>query len=270
MTIRSFRVLFYVIYYLTSTIPERRRIHRLYEKDPREASRLANASVQKAFAHICRSAGVKIEVDGLSNIPQEACLFVGNHCSYFDVVATGSVIPGGAGFVAKDSLKKIPGLADWMSLIHCLFLNRTDIKEGLKTILTGVDYIKDGYPMFIYPEGTRHPEGQVGEFKGGSLKMAQRAKAPIVPVAISGSRAVFEDNGGLKVKPSTVRISFGKPFRFSDLSKEERQFAAEYTRQLILDLLEKQKITAAQTSGSLPGKETITAGKSEHPDGLDR
>ena len=241
MTIRSFRVLFYLVYFLISTIPERRRLHRLYGTDPKEASKLANESVQNAFRNILKRAGVELEVEGLENIPDEPCLFVGNHCGFFDIVSTHAAIPGGVGFVAKDSLGKIPFLADWMNLIHCLFLNRTDIKEGLKTILQGVDYIKEGYPMFIFPEGTRHPEGEPGEFKGGSLKMAQRAKAPVVPVAVSGSRAIFEDNKGLQIKPGTIRITFGKPFTFNDLSKEEKKFAAEHTQKLILDMLKEQK-----------------------------
>lgn len=241
MTIRSLRVLFYLIYFLTSTTPKRRKLHRLYETDPKEASRIANETVQKAMQHICRSAGIKLDVKGLENIPKEPCLYVANHCSYFDIIATGSIIPGGVGFVAKDSLGNIPGLTDWMTLIHCLFLNRSDIKEGLKTILQGVDYIKEGYSMFIFPEGTRHQEGQPGEFKGGSLKMAQRAKAPIVPVAISGSRAIFEDNKGLAIKPGTIHVTFGKPFYFNDLSKEEKKFAADYTQKIILNMIEEQK-----------------------------
>lgn len=241
MTIRSFRVLFFVICYLIKTFPERRRLHRLYETDPKAASKRANESVQNAFAHIVKQAGIRLEVDGLENIPDEACLYVGNHCSYFDIVTTGSIIPGGAGYVAKDNLMHIPGLSDWMKLIHCLFLNRSDIKEGLKTINQGADNIKEGYPMFIFPEGTRHPEGEPGEFKGGSLKMAQKAKAPIVPVAISGSRDIFENNSGLKIKPGTVRIHFGTPFRISDLSKEEKKFAADYTRGIIMDMLHKEQ-----------------------------
>ena len=95
--------------------------------------------------------------------------------------------------------------------------------------------------MFIFPEGTRHQEGQPGEFKGGSLKMAQRAKAPIVPVAISGSRAIFEDNKGLAIKPGTIHVTFGKPFYFNDLSKEEKKFAADYTQKIILNMIEEQK-----------------------------
>lgn len=241
MTIRSFKVLFYLIRFLIATIPERRRIHRLYGQDPQTASRLANDSIQKAFTDIADLAGIRLEVKGLENIPDEACLFVGNHCSYFDIVTTGSIIPGGVGFVAKDNLKKIPCLSDWMTLIHCLFLDRSDIKQGLKTINQGADFVKEGYSMFIFPEGTRHPEGDLGEFKGGSLKIAQKAKAPIVPVAISGSRDIFENNSGLKIRPGTVRISFGTPFRISDLSKDEKKHAAEYTKNIIVHMLEEQR-----------------------------
>jgi 1-acyl-sn-glycerol-3-phosphate acyltransferase len=240
MTLRSFRVFFYLLRFLIFTTPERRKLHKLYETDPKKASQLANTRIQNAFRDICRCAGVTIEAKGLENIPDEPCLFVGNHCGYFDIVTTGAIIPGGVGYVAKDSIKKVPFLADWMVLIHCLFLNRDDIKEGLKTIQEGAQNIKDGYPMFIFPEGTRYPTGEPGEFKGGSLKMAQRSKAPIVPVAITGSRDIFENNSGLKIKPGTVHITFGKPFRLTDLSKEEKRFAAEYTRNLIVEMQKEQ------------------------------
>ena len=187
---------------------------------------------------ILRIAGVKIEVSGLDNIPDEACLYVGNHNSYFDILVTETVIPSGTGFVSKDSLQKIPGLSSWMNLIHCLFLNRTDVREGLKMILTGADYLKEGYSMFIFPEGTRSRDGHIGEFKGGSLKMAQKAGAPIVPVAISGSSKIFEKNEGLRVTPGHVKVSFGTPFKFSDLTKEQKKTISDHTRAAIQVMLD--------------------------------
>lgn len=216
MNLRAFCILVYVIYYIIVTTPQRRRLREMAETDPAESSRLSHLAVKKAFRTILRIAGVKIEVSGLDNIPDEACLYVGNHNSYFDILVTETVIPSGTGFVSKDSLQKIPGLSSWMNLIHCLFLNRTDVREGLKMILTGADYLKEGYSMFIFPEGTRSRDGHIGEFKGGSLKMAQKAGAPIVPVAISGSSKIFEKNEGLRVTPGHVKVSFGTPFKFSE------------------------------------------------------
>lgn len=238
MNLRAFCILVYVIYYIIVTTPQRRRLREMAETDPAESSRLSHLAVKKAFRTILRIAGVKIEVSGLDNIPDEACLYVGNHNSYFDILVTETVIPSGTGFVSKDSLQKIPGLSSWMNLIHCLFLNRTDVREGLKMILTGADYLKEGYSMFIFPEGTRSRDGHIGEFKGGSLKMAQKAGAPIVPVAISGSSKLFEKNEGLRVTPGHVKVSFGTPFKFSDLTKEQKKTISDHTRAAIQVMLD--------------------------------
>ena len=227
MTFRSICIAVYVFFYLIFTTPMRARLKKLEKTDPQEASRIAQEQVQKVFKHLLKISGVTIEVNGLENIPDEASLFVGNHSSYFDIIVTGATIPGGVGFVAKDSLGKIPGLSSWMKRIHCLFLDRSDVRKGLQTILEGVDYLKEGYSMCIYPEGTRSTTGELGEFKGGSLKMAQRAKAPVVP--------------GLRVYPSHVTISFGKPFKFSDLPAAEKKFAGEHVKKAIEDMLAAQQ-----------------------------
>lgn len=155
MTFRSICIAVYVFFYLIFTTPMRARLKKLEKTDPQEASRIAQEQVQKVFKHLLKISGVTIEVNGLENIPDEASLFVGNHSSYFDIIVTGATIPGGVGFVAKDSLGKIPGLSSWMKHIHCLFLDRSDVRKGLQTILEGVDYLKEGYSMCIYPEGTR-------------------------------------------------------------------------------------------------------------------
>lgn len=211
----------------------RARLKKLEKTDPQEASRIAQEQVQKVFKHLLKISGVTIEVNGLENIPDEASLFVGNHSSYFDIIVTGATIPGGVGFVAKDSLGKIPGLSSWMKCIHCLFLDRSDVRKGLQTILEGVDYLKEGYSMCIYPEGTRSTTGKLGEFKGGSLKMAQRAKAPVVPVAITGTRDIFENNPGLRVYPSHVTISLASHSSFLTFRRLRRNLLASMLRKLL-------------------------------------
>ena len=241
MNFRAFGILIYLISFLITTTPERKHLKELAKTDPQKASEIAHSKVKKAFHRVLRISGVKVETDGMENIPDEPVLFVGNHNSYFDILVTEDVVPSGTGFVSKDSLKKIPGLAPWMELIHCLFLNRENIREGLKMITSGADYLKAGFSMCIFPEGTRSKDGTPGEFKGGSLKMAQKADAPIVPFAITGTHDIFEGNEGLRIKPQTVHISFGTPFKISDLPKDKKKFAAEYTKAAIQEMLDNQK-----------------------------
>ena len=66
----------------------------------------------------------------------------GQSSKLFDILLTYSRCPGLTGYVAKDSMEKIPLLSNWMKRLYCLFLNREDVKEGLKTILKGIDQIK--------------------------------------------------------------------------------------------------------------------------------
>lgn len=114
--------------------------------------------VQHAFRFIFWLTGSTLEVKGRENIPDDrAVLYVSNHRSYFDIVVGYQLIKGQAGFVAKKELKRIWLLSHWMKNIHCLFLDRENIKEGLKTILTGIDHVKHGISIWICPRapGTR-------------------------------------------------------------------------------------------------------------------
>ena len=238
MNFRAIRVILYLIYYFSSTAPLRRRLRALEQKDPKKAQEIAFASVQKAINHVIRICGVDVTVEGKENIPDEAVLFVGNHTSYFDIVTLLHVSDRPLGFVAKKELRSIPGLSGWMERIHCLFLDRNDLKQGFATIMEGVESLKSGYSMCVYPEGTRSKTGELGEFHAGSLKMAQRSKSPVVPVAVSGTRDIYENNKGFVLTPAHVKISFGSPFVITDLPKEERKFASDKTKQAIADLLD--------------------------------
>lgn len=100
--------------------------------------------------------GVKVTVIGEENVPDEPVLFIGNHRSFFDILLTYSRCRNLTGYVAKKEMEKIPLLSTWMRFVHCLFLDRENPKEGLKTILQAIDYVKNGISICIFPEGTRN------------------------------------------------------------------------------------------------------------------
>ena len=141
--------------------------------------------VQWAFKVILFLSGVKLTVIGEELVPKdEAVLYIGNHKSFFDVLITYARCPRLTGYVSKESMKKVPLLSIWMKRLHCLFLNRDDIKEGLKTILAGIENIKNGISMCIFPEGTRNTTDELMlPFKEGSFKMAEKTGCAIVPMA---------------------------------------------------------------------------------------
>ena len=88
--------------------------------------------VQWAFRVILKISGTEITVIGEENVPDEAVLFVGNHRSYFDILLTYSRCKHLTGYVAKKEMLKYPLLRDWMKALYCLFLDRDNVREGLK------------------------------------------------------------------------------------------------------------------------------------------
>ena len=75
-------------------------------------------------------------------------------------------------------MEKIPFLSTWMKLVNCLFLDRDDMKQGLKMVLDGINKLKSGISICIFPEGTRNKgedETELMPFKEGSLKMAEKS-----------------------------------------------------------------------------------------------
>ena len=119
--------------------------------NPERKSKSSLWLVQKAFGIILFLSGTKVDVIGRENIPDDQpVLYVGNHRSYFDIVIGYRLIKGECGFIAKKEMEKIPFLRRWMKNIHCLFLDRKNIKEGLKTILAGIDKVKHGISTVSY------------------------------------------------------------------------------------------------------------------------
>ena len=175
--------------------------------------------------------GMKIEVIGRENIPKEACLFVANHQSYFDIPALIYAIDKPIGFVAKKELEKIPVYKEWMLSMKSLFIDRGNAREAIKTINEGVQYLKEGYSMAIFPEGTRSRSKHMGEFKKGSLKLATKSKVPIIPISIDGTYKAFEERGSLR--RASVTIIIDKPIYTKDLTREEENTLSDDLRNLI-------------------------------------
>lgn len=201
------------------------------------------AVVRGVFRILLFFAGVKVTVKGKENIPVDrAVLYVGNHRSYFDILVGYVTVPGLMGFVAKKEMEKIPLLSTWMKFVNCLFLDRKNLKEGLKTILTGIEQVKSGVSVWIFPEGTRNKNENPLDlltFKEGSLKIAEKSGCPVVPVAMTGTAEVFEQHLPF-IRPSHVTIEFGKPFYPKELEAEFRKFPGAYAENQIKTMLARQ------------------------------
>ena len=165
---------------------------------------------------------ITINIRGKENIPMDRpCVLYANHQGYADIVVMLKATEGKQiGFIAKDSLEKLPYFGKWIRALHGVFIKRGDAKAALRSIQAGVNELKDGYSLVIFPEGTRSHGHEMGEFKAGSFKLATKAKVPVVPVTIDGSYHMFEDRS-IITSGAEVNMIIHPPIETADLDRKE-------------------------------------------------
>ncbi len=238
--IRIFLALLFAVLFLIFGIPILGVEWIIGKFNPHAADLSQLRMVQWAFRVILFICGTKLTVIGEENVPKdEPVLYIGNHKSYFDIIITYARCPRLTGYVAKNNMEKVPLLSAWMKRLHCLFINREDVKEALKTILTGIDNIKNGISMCIFPEGTRNKTDELMlPFKEGSFKMAEKTGCAIIPMAINNSAEILE-NHFPKVKRTHVVLEYGKPIYPNELDKETKRRLGAHCREIIAEMLAK-------------------------------
>ena len=194
--------------------------------------------VQWAFKVILKITSVQATVIGEENVPDEPVLFIGNHRSFFDILLTYTRCR--TGYVAKKEMEHIPLLSTWMRYLYCLFLNRENPKEGLKTILQAIDYVKKGISICIFPEGTRNKGEELSmlPFKDGAFKIATKTNCAIIPISLNNTCAIFEKQFP-RIRKVHVVIEYGKPIYPDQLEKEDKKHIGNYVQNIIQETITK-------------------------------
>ncbi len=205
-------------------------------------NRSSLAIVNWAFRGCLFLAGTKVTVIGEENVPKDQpVLYIGNHRSYFDILITYIRVPRPTGYIAKKEMLRYPLLRNWMKYLHCLFLDRKDLKQGLKTILEGIEKVKSGISICIFPEGTRNRVNDTFmPFREGSFKIAEKTGCPIIPMSINNSAAIFEDHIP-RIKKAHVILEYGKPIYMNEMTREEKKGIGSKVQTVIMETYFKNK-----------------------------
>lgn len=198
--------------------------------------------VQWVFRLMLRISGVEVTVIGEEHVPDEPVLFIGNHRSYFDILITYSRCRRLTGYIAKKEMLRYPLLRDWMKRLYCLFLDRSTPKEGLKTILKAIEYVKEGISICIFPEGTRNDGDELSmlPFHDGSFKIAEKTGCAIIPMSLNNTHAIFEQQFP-RIKKTHVILEYGTPVYPNDLDKETKKHLGQYCQNIIQETINKNQ-----------------------------
>lgn len=161
---------------------------------------------------------IKVKILGREKIPKEPVLFVVNHSSILDSFILGYSVDRPIGCVIADEpiWKNMPIVSDWTKLSKCVYINRKNNREGIKSINQASENILSGQSMAIFPEGdltwVKDPNALVSDFRNGALKIAYKAKCPIVPLVIKNSRDTYEGYQPVgKIHSVPVEVEFLDP-----------------------------------------------------------
>jgi 1-acyl-sn-glycerol-3-phosphate acyltransferase len=167
------------------------------------------------------------EVTGLEGVPHTGpVILAANHISFSDEFFTPLAARRQVFYFAKSEYFTSPGLAGrvmaaFFTGMGHVPVERADPRAAASVIDTGVDVLRQGRALGIFPEGTRSPDGRLYKFRTGVARLALRSGAPVIPVGLVGTRDV-QPPGGRRWHLADVAVHFGRPLNFGDRAGEER------------------------------------------------
>lgn len=136
---------------------------------------------------------MKREVIGLENIdPKKAYVMVLNHNSMVDIMSIYN-LPLVFKWVSKKEVYRIPIVGQLLFAHGDIVINRASTKEAMQLVHTrGLEWLKKGACVSIFPEGTRSKDGEIHNFKAGAFILAKDAGVPILPVVVEGTNTMIK------------------------------------------------------------------------------
>ena len=189
---------------------------------------------------LLRIAGVRVTVEGRENIhPGCSYVLASNHVSYMDTPVILGNIPVQFRFLAKKGLFDIPFLGSHLQRAGHIPVYRDDPRAAVKTMGMAADAIRErNISLLVFPEGGRTEDGQLREFKDGAAYMAIKAGAPIVPIALVGTRGILAMHS-TRLRGGEVTLRIGKPLVTAGLKMKDRGAVTDTLHNQIAGLIEK-------------------------------
>jgi len=135
---------------------------------------------------ICRVRVSVVHTDTIE--PATSLVYVSNHQSYLDIPILFTTLPHNLYFVAKQELRKVPLLGWYMAATGMIFIDRSNPRNGVRSLRRAAELIKTGKSVILFPEGTRNPAPALTTFKKGPFTLAHQAGTAILPVGINTDR----------------------------------------------------------------------------------
>jgi 1-acyl-sn-glycerol-3-phosphate acyltransferase len=184
--------------------------------------------------------GIRVVVVGREHIQRgRAALYCVNHASNVEppiLFAVLRELTPGLKVVYKAVLRKLPILGRGFDVVGFVPIEREHRERATQAIDKGVDTVRAGHSLLMFPEGTRSRTGELLPFKRGAFVLAIKGQVPVVPMAIHGADRAMR-KGSPIIWPTVVRVHLGAPVDTTGLTLDDRQTLADTVRARVAALL---------------------------------
>jgi 1-acyl-sn-glycerol-3-phosphate acyltransferase len=142
--------------------------------------------IAQVWARACLAvSGARLTVHGAENLARyPVAVYAANHTSYMDTPVIFGTLPFQFRILAKKELWTMPFIGWYLARSGQIPVEAE--KASLSSLSAGVKALRAGMPLFVFPEGSRTPDGSLQEFLSGAAFLAIRAQVPVVPIALEG------------------------------------------------------------------------------------
>lgn len=175
--------------------------------------------VWRGFRLMCRIVflfWMRYRARGLEHLPPGGALLLINHQSHLDPLLVGLPLQRPVSYIARESLFRVPFVGWFLKNTYAMPINRE--AAGTESIREAVRRMHHGFLVGVFPEGTRSPDGRLGELKPGFIALVRRAGAPVIPVGVAGSHSVMP-RGAVVPRRRMVCVVFGERLSVDEVAR---------------------------------------------------
>lgn len=153
--------------------------------------------------------GINYRVLGAEHIPKTPSIVLSKHQSAWETLAFQKIFPPQV-WVLKKELLRIPFFGWGLAMTSPIAIDRNTGKAALEQVVEqGMDRLKQGFWVVIFPEGTRIAPGKKGKYRIGGAWLATHTNVQVVPVAHNAGE--FWGRNSYIKRPGTITVSIGAP-----------------------------------------------------------
>jgi 1-acyl-sn-glycerol-3-phosphate acyltransferase len=188
--------------------------------------------------------------------PRNPYMVVSNHQSLADIPLI-SNLPWEMKWMGKVELFKLPIIGWMMHLSGDISVDRKNPRSGAQALIKAQRYLEKHCSVMIFPEGTRTLDGRVRPFTDGAFHLAIRAKVPVLPLVVDGSRDCIPKHSWRFGKPSDIHLKVLPPIDTGSMTMEDVATLRDQVRRAIMtEIAGWRSVPIEEVDGLTPLKTT--------------